>query len=76
MPADPVGMPKPTWLDNVIQEEIDKGDATAIAQAIANSPRFVEAIKRGLANKPKPGVMGPSHAQNVRKAVAEAVAAD
>ncbi len=67
---------KPTWLDNLIQAEIDKGDPTAIAQAIANSPRFLDAIKRGLANKPKPGIIGPSHAQVIREAIKEAVAAD
>jgi hypothetical protein len=76
MAANPVGMMKPTWLDGVIQKVIDKNDATAIAQAIANSPQLVDAIKKGLANKPEPGVMGPSHAQNIRKAVVEALAAD
>jgi hypothetical protein len=68
-------MMQPTWLDNVIQGEIDKGDAKAIAQAIANSPKFINAIKTGLANKPKPGVMGPSHAQMIRQEIEKALAA-
>ena len=65
----------PTWLDGVIQSVIDQGDATAIAQAIANNPRFLDAIKKGLANKPKPGVMGPTYAQNVREAIKAELAA-
>jgi hypothetical protein len=68
-------MQQPTWLDEAIQKVIDKGDPAAIAQAIANSPQVLGAIKKGLANKPKPGVMGPSYAQNVAKEVREAIAA-
>lgn len=67
-------MLQPTWLDAVIDSVIATGDEKQIAQAIANSPRFLDAIKRGLANKPKPGVMGPSYSQNVRTAIAEEVA--
>jgi hypothetical protein len=72
---DKVGAERPTWLDEAIEKVIAKGDAQAIAQVIANSPQVVEAIKRGLANKPKPGVMGPTYAQNVAREVREAVAA-
>ena len=72
---DKAGMEKPTWLDQAIQTVIDKGDPKAIAQVIANSPQVIDAIKRGLANKPKPGVMGPSYAQIVAREVREAVAA-
>jgi len=50
----------PTWLDQLIQKVIDKGDPKAIAQVIADSPQVMDAIKRGLANKPKPGVAGPT----------------
>jgi len=56
---------KPTWLDQAIDAVIDKGDPMVIAQVVANSPQVVDAIKRGLANKPKPGVMGPSYSQVV-----------
>jgi hypothetical protein len=70
-----VGVERPTWLDEAIEKVIDKGDAQAIAQVVANSPQVIEAIKRGLANRPKPGVMGPSYAQNVAKEIREAVAA-
>lgn len=69
-------MQKPTWLDEVIQTVIDKGDPQAIAQVIANSPRVIDAIKKGLANKPKPGIAGPSYAQIVAKEVRAAVAAE
>jgi hypothetical protein len=69
-------MQKPTWLDEAIQKVIDKGDAQAIAQVIANSPQVMQAIQKGLANKPRPGVMGPSYAQVVADAVREAVAAE
>jgi hypothetical protein len=65
---------RPGWT-GAIEPEIDKGAAT-IAQAIATSPRFIDAIKRGLASKPKPGVMGPSHAQVIRNAIKEAVTAE
>jgi hypothetical protein len=47
---------RPGWT-GAIEPEIDKG-AAAIAQAIATSPRFIDAIKRGLASKPKPGAGG------------------
>ena len=70
-----VGALPPTWLDEVIEKVIDKNDPAVIAQAIAHSPQFLDGIKKGLAHKPKPGVMGPSHAQNVRKAVIDAVSA-
>lgn len=75
MSAGPVGAMRPTWLDQVIDTVIDTGDPKQIAQAIANSPQFLDAIKAGLANKPKPGVMGPSYSQNVRTAIRDAVAA-
>lgn len=69
-------MMKPTWLDGVIDTVIDTGDPAQIAQAIANSPRFLDAIKTGLANKPKPGVMGPSASQVIRQEIAKVVTAD
>lgn len=65
----------PTWLDKVIETAMVKGDPKVVAQAIANSPQLIDAIKRGLADKPQPGVMGPSHAQKIRAAVQEALAA-
>jgi hypothetical protein len=74
--SQPTGMMKPTWLDEVIDKVIEKGDPTVIAQAIANSPRFLNAIKAGLANKPQPGLMAPSHSQVIRQAIAEVVTAD
>jgi len=60
-----VGMKKPTWLDQLIDTVIDKGDPMVIAQVVANSPQVVDAIKRGLANKPMPGIKGPSYSQVV-----------
>lgn len=71
----PVGMMPPTWLDGVIDGVIGKNDPAVIAQAIAASPQFIAAIKKGLANKPAPGVMGPSHSQVIRRELAEAIAA-
>jgi hypothetical protein len=65
---------QPTWLDSVIQGAMDSGDPNVIAQAIANSPQFLNAIKQGLANKPKPGVMGPTPAQVIRQEIAKAIA--
>jgi hypothetical protein len=53
----------PTWLDQVIETVIGTGDPQVIAQVVANSPRFLDAIKRGLANKPRPGIVGPTPAQ-------------
>ena len=67
-------MQRPTWLDEAIQTVIEKGDPQAIAETIANSPQVIDAIKKGLANKPKPGVAGPSYAQIVAKEVKAAVA--
>jgi hypothetical protein len=69
-------MKKPQWLDQTIDKVIQSGDPTQIAQAIANSPRFIDGIKKGLANKPKPGVMGPSYAQNVADALKAEMTAD
>ena len=69
-----VGAMQPTWLDKLIQPEIEKGDPAVIAQAIAKSPQFIAAIKHGLANKPKPGVAGPTPAQVVRQEITKAVA--
>jgi len=66
---------QPTWLDNVIQQAIDTGDPTVIAQAIAKSQQFLDAIKRGIAHKPKPGVMGPTPAQMIRQEISKAIAA-
>lgn len=63
----------PTWLDQVIQKVIDKGDPKAIAHVIADSPQFMDAIKRGLANKPTGP--GPTYAQVVAREVREAIAA-
>lgn len=59
-----------TWLDEVIDPKaIEKGDAIAIAQSIAASPQFLDAIKHGLAKKPEPGVIGPSHAQIIAEEI-------
>jgi hypothetical protein len=69
-------MLKPKWLDNVIQAAMGTSSPTAIAQAIATSPQFVDAIRRGLENKPQPGIMGPSHAQMIARELQEALAAD
>jgi hypothetical protein len=66
-------MMKPTWVDEAIQTVIDKGDPVAIAQVIANSPQLLDAIKKGLADKPKPGIIGPSYAQIVARAIREAI---
>ena len=71
----PVSALPPTWLDQVIETVIDKNDPKIIAQVIANSPQIVDAIKRGLANKPQPGIMGSSHAQNIAREVRDVVAA-
>ena len=65
---------QPTWLDKLIETVIDKGDPTAIAQVIANSPQVMGAIKKGLANKPTPGKPSATYAQNVATAVREAIA--
>jgi hypothetical protein len=64
---------QPTWLDKVIQPEMSTGDAQAIAEAIAKSPQFLDAIKRGLAHKPKPGTMGPTPEQFIRQEIVKAV---
>ena len=82
--VDPVFYPSPTigviivgpaYLvgDAVIEKVMDKYNPDLIAQAIANAPQFKDGIKKGLANKPRPGVMGPSYAQNVRPAVIDAL---
>lgn len=65
----------PTWLDQLIQTVIDQGDPAVIARVIANSPQVMDAIQRGLANKPRPGVMGPTYAQAVANEVRAAIAA-
>jgi hypothetical protein len=69
--ADKVGMMRPTWSDGIIDGVIATEDPKAIAQALANSPRFLEAIKRGLAFTPKPGTVGASRTQHVRQAIVE-----
>ena len=68
-------MMKPMWFDELIETVIGTGDPAVIAQTIAKSPQFMDAIKRGLANKPKPGVAGPSYAQVVAQEVRKAMAA-
>lgn len=69
-----VGALPPHWLDSVIERAIRSGDASTIARAIANSTKFMAAVRRGLKNKPVPGVMSGSHAQNIREEVRMAIA--
>jgi hypothetical protein len=59
-----------------MRSEIESGNPTAIAIAVANDPRFIEAIRRGLARKPPPGSEGPSHAAIIAEELREALAAD
>ncbi len=68
---------KQNWLDAIIQEELDHGkDEMTIANAIAYDPRFLAAIKRGMAKRSAPNVMGPSRAQVVRLEVVEELGKD
>jgi hypothetical protein len=69
-------MYKSNWVDAAIQAEIESGNPAAIAIAVAHSPHFVDAIRRGLAKKPPPGSEGPSHAQIIAEELREAMAAD
>ena len=64
----------PHWLDGIIGTKLEHEDAKLIAEAVAGSREFVEAIKAGLKDKPQPGVMGPSHAQVIRRKIQDAVA--
>jgi hypothetical protein len=67
----------PQWLDAVIDSVILKNDANAIARAVAHSDRFMAAIQQGIQNAKSapPGMPGPTHAQFIREAIQEAVAA-
>lgn len=70
-------MRKPQWLDSTIQLQLDSGaGADAIARAVASHSRFLDAVRRGLANKPSPGVMGPSHAQVIADELMEELQKD
>lgn len=71
--ANAVGALPPHWLDSVIEKAIKSGDANTIARAIAGSTRFMAAIRLGLKNKPVPGVMSGSHAQNIREELRKAM---
>jgi hypothetical protein len=64
----------PHWLDDVIISALQTGDAKQIAAAVANSEKFLDAIRTGLKNKPQPGIMGPTYAQNVRREIQKVVA--
>ena len=69
----------------VVYDRDDDDTLAALARARTPFPvrtvknRFgigaLNAIKTGLANKPKPGVMGPSHAQMIRQEIEKALAA-
>ena len=63
----------PHWLDDVIQKAIASNDPKKIAQSIADSPRFLGAIRDGLKDKPDSSIMGPSQAQTIREKVVKAV---
>ena len=63
----------PHWLDAAISSKLDTGDAKRIAEAVAQSPEFLAAIKAGLDERPPRGVVGPSHAQIIRRGIQEAI---
>jgi hypothetical protein len=63
-----------SWLDAVIQSQISNGPA-AIAQAIAASQPFLDAIRAGLANVQTPGTMGRSPAQVIRQEIVKVFSA-
>jgi hypothetical protein len=67
-------MMAPTWLDKLIEPAVATGNAAAVAQAIAASPRLLAAIQRGLDDKAAPDVRGPSQAQRVAAAIREELA--
>jgi predicted RNase H-like nuclease (RuvC/YqgF family) len=69
-------MVKSNWVDAVIRAEIDSGNPAAIATAVANHPRFVEAIRRALAKKPASDSEEPSHAQIIAEELREEMAAN
>jgi hypothetical protein len=69
----------PHWLDEVIAEVLQSGDENQIAQAIANSPQLINAIRAGLKDKPPERtpsgslICGPGYAQVIRGYVIEAI---
>jgi hypothetical protein len=71
----------PHWLDGVINDVVETEDPEVIAQAIANSPKFIDAIKGGLLeinelkrNPPPRGTIGtPTPTEIVRRSVIAAI---
>jgi hypothetical protein len=71
-------MLKPHWIDEVISDAVNKGDADAVAYALAHSDRLRTAIKSAIesGNKMPKNVAGPSKAQHVRQAIVQAMAVE
>ena len=67
----------PHWMDDYIDQAVSSGKMTPaqIAEVVANSPEFLDAIQRGLDNKPDPNIIGPSHAQVIREEIRKALEA-
>jgi hypothetical protein len=72
--SQPVGALPPHFLDDVIEAVCDSNDPRKIAQAIANCPEVLNAIKQGLKYSLPPGAVGASRAQEIRRLVQEAIA--
>jgi hypothetical protein len=71
---EPVSALAPHWLDKIIEKALEKGeDPAMIAAAISTSPKFMDAIREGLKNKPKPGTKSGTYAQNIRTKVVQTV---
>jgi hypothetical protein len=71
-------MMPPHWLDAVIDGALLGNSPETIARSIANSDKFLAAVRKGLreANQVIPGTVGPSSAQYVRQAVCEVISSD
>jgi hypothetical protein len=55
-----------SWSSAIIDAALPTGDPEAIAQALAASPEFVAAIRRGMEIKITNGVLSPTRVEFIR----------